>query len=276
MMAVKDKPAYPLTIEVGSEVISVLFQDEKFNASVRKIYLPFASDKEPQYLIKVKVNRRCGISAVSDRLTSSFDAKGTYTIESGEFKGLLDLQKKSGTLSLINGWSREIFVSVLANLCMAILFKKGALVFHASAVVKNGKAYIFSGPSGAGKSTIAQSSCGFRILSEELIGLLPRDDTFRAFALPYIEDRRFGSRAKGSFPVAALFKLAQDRRNYLKAIPKPLALADFFILPHGFQHLCTLADYFSVYHQLISGVSCYELHFTPDRSFWRCIDEYVN
>jgi len=275
-MVKKNKPTPCLTIEVGSEVISVVFQDEKFLEAVRQIYLPFMSNKKPQYLIKVEISRRCDAHAGSDTVISSLDAAGIYTIESGEFKGILDLKKKSGTLYLSAGWSQEILVSALTNLCMATLFKKGAMVFHASAVVKNNKAYIFSGPSGAGKSTVARVSRNYRILSEELIGFFRRNNTFRAFALPYIEDTRFTWRTNGSFRVAALFKLAKDRRNYLKAIPKPQALADFFILPYGFQHVCSLEDYFSVCHKLISSVPCYELHFTPDRSLWRCIDECVN
>jgi hypothetical protein len=83
-------------------------------------------------------------------------------------------------------------------------------------------------------------------------------------------------RAGGDFSVGGLFKLIKAKENRLKVIPKAQALADFFILPFGFEKFISFKDYFNRYNELIATTSCYGLHFLPDNSFWRCIDGRVN
>jgi len=59
----------------------------------------------------------------------------------------------------------NILVFATGTALAAILYQRGALLLHGSAVVHEGQAYIFCGQSGAGKSTLAgalsQAGCGF-------------------------------------------------------------------------------------------------------------------
>ena len=59
---------------------------------------------------------------------------------------------------------------VILNQCMAyFFFQEGKMSLHASSVIKNNKAFLFSGPSGSGKSSIAYMlSDSFKIISEDL------------------------------------------------------------------------------------------------------------
>ena len=63
----------------------------------------------------------------------------------------------------------------------AILYQRGALVLHASAVAWGGRAYAFCGPTGAGKSTLAAALCraGCRLISDDVTAL-GLDETGRA------------------------------------------------------------------------------------------------
>ncbi|NGM24193.1 hypothetical protein G3576_29660 [Roseomonas stagni] len=57
----------------------------------------------------------------------------------------------------------------------AILYQRGAMLLHASAVVHDGRAFLFCGPSGAGKSTLTaaltRAGCGF--LSDDVCAIEP-------------------------------------------------------------------------------------------------------
>ena len=161
----------------------------------------------------------------------------------------------------------------MENISIFAIIKEGGIVFHASGIVRNEKAYIFFGPSGSGKSTVAQASSKYGVLSEELIGIQPEDRGFKAFAIPYKTDTRFSKRLNSYFKIAGIFKLVRDRCNYLKPIPKPQALADFFILPLGLKHLISYNELLNRYCRLIKEVPCFELHFLPDSSFWKCIED---
>ncbi|MBU1325921.1 MAG: hypothetical protein KJ676_11820 [Alphaproteobacteria bacterium] len=68
----------------------------------------------------------------------------------------------------------DVLIFALGTGMSAILYQRGALLLHASAVVRDGRAYLFCGPSGAGKSTLSaalsRSGCGF--LSDDLSAVI--------------------------------------------------------------------------------------------------------
>jgi hypothetical protein len=266
---------YSLNIEVGKTPFTITFENKSAFEKVQKVYLPFSSNKACRYKITVKNSRAVQENSACGGV-ACFLKNGIYKIECAEFKGFLDLKRRAGCLYISAAHPEEVFISALTNIFTSVLLKQGALVFHASGVVKDNRAYIFLGPSGAGKSTVARASADFLVLSEELVGVHWSGGRFKAFALPYSGDTAFRRRAGGDFCVGGLFKLIKDRENRLKAIPKAQALADFFILPFGFEKFISFKDYFNRYNRLIATTSCYGLHFLPDNSFWSCIDGSVN
>ena len=69
----------------------------------------------------------------------------------------------------------DILIFVTGTMLSAILYQRGAFLLHGSAVVWNGRAFIFCGPSGAGKSTLASALCraGCEFLSDDLSMIQP-------------------------------------------------------------------------------------------------------
>lgn len=63
-----------------------------------------------------------------------------------------------------------------------VLFLRGIVCLHASAVATGDRAFAIIGPSGAGKSTTAAAfaKLGYRVLSDDIISLLERDGFFWA------------------------------------------------------------------------------------------------
>ncbi len=74
-------------------------------------------------------------------------------------------------------------VLTVGALCAFVLYLRGRLVLHASAVERDGVAIAFTGASGRGKSTTAALACaaGARLVTDDLLTVtLPDDGTARA------------------------------------------------------------------------------------------------
>lgn len=138
----------------------------------------------------------------------------------------------------------------------SILQHRGLLVFHASAVVIDGKAAMFLGTPGSGKSTIAavMHSFGYRVLSDEIVAvqaegdmpvvlsglpqirLLPESTKYIGFdpaTMPKIksdEDKTAYSAKKGfterSVPLKRVYVLKIGRENNLETMGPQLAFTE--------------------------------------------------
>lgn len=275
-MDLKKSCACALGIKVGDVPILVEFEEEALFDRVKNIYQRFKSKSRPLYRINIGACGYCREGANrQDKVFSSFK-KEIYRINCSEFKAQLDFENKIGWIRLAPTSSSEVITSALANLCMFILLKRGAMLFHACGVVKNNRAFIFSGPSGAGKSTVAKLSSNYAILSEELLGIYSSGKHFKVFPLPYAGDTVFFSQSARPFPLAAMLRLVKDRENFLEDVSKARASADFLIVPSQFNKFISFPEYFRAFNQLIGSTPCYNLHFRPDPSFWRCIDDKFN
>ena len=97
--------------------------------------------------------------------------------------------------------------SVLRIVHTLLLSAEGGFLLHASSVVRNGRAFLFTGPSGAGKTTI--------------VGLAPHDVTVLTDEISYVRSDRPTATSRSarrlletggeagesmSAPVAALFR----------------------------------------------------------------------
>lgn len=137
--------------------------------------------------------------------------------------------KNVGTITVRQG--REIIVDPLPgadevsvrfpliNAALAsILQHRGLLVFHASAVTIDGKAAIFMGCPGSGKSTIAAAmhSCGYSVLSDEVIAVQAEGDMLVVLSgLPHIRLVPESARYLGHDPeTMPKIRSDEDKRAY--------------------------------------------------------------
>ncbi|MCX5707989.1 MAG: hypothetical protein NTY14_03290 [Candidatus Omnitrophica bacterium] len=275
-MDFKRSCARALQIKVGDVPILVEFEEKALFDRTEKVYLRFKSKIKPLYRIDIRSTGYFRKSKkLRNKVISSF-RKDVYKINCSEFRAQLDLKNKTGWIRLDPVSSSEVITSALANLCMFILLKQGAMLFHACGVIKDKRAFIFSGPSGAGKSTVAKLSSNLAILSEELLGISYSGKHFKVFPLPYAGDAVFSRQSARPFPLAAVFRLVKDRSNFLEAVSKARSSVDLLILPAQLDKFISFDGYFRTFHRLIRVTPCYNLHFRPDPSFWRCIDDEFN
>jgi hypothetical protein len=117
---------------------------------------------------------------------------------------------------------------------------RGLEVFHASGVVLDGRALLFSGPPGAGKSSLAAALVRARgqLLSDDAVALALNDGTLTAYAgsvvlqLRAAEDRQLS--ADGRATLGRPANSAFGKQRYVnESVPDPAPFGGLFLLEHS-------------------------------------------
>lgn len=114
------------------------------------------------------------------------------------------------------------------------VLRQGGVVLHSAGLVLDDRGFIFVGRSGAGKTTLTRKAhaAGAGVLSDDINLLLPGDDGYRAFAVPFTgEFGRTLSQAglRESYPVAGLALLSQGERLMTRPVPPSRAVARLLV-----------------------------------------------
>lgn len=177
-----------------------------------------------------------------------------------------------------SGRTFPVLLSPALEVLFHILFTEnqwGALL-HASAVVEDGEAILFSGISGAGKSTMLrlwQKHTNAHLLNDDRIILRKQDNGFRAYGTPWHGSLPVAS--SRSAPLHKIFVIQHAPRNYVRELSvseaaKALLARSFPPIWGAKQLSFTLAFLEDVAHQ----VPCYELGYVPTSDiieFVRCV-----
>jgi hypothetical protein len=112
------------------------------------------------------------IEAMPDICRLTYESIGSFRVESGE-RVIADPVSDD---IVEQETFRRLFENSLLGL---ILFQRGHLVLHASAVSVDGQGVVFLGPRGAGKSTTAATfeKMGYRLLEDDAVGITFPDGT---------------------------------------------------------------------------------------------------
>jgi hypothetical protein len=114
---------------------------------------------------------------------------------------------------------------------------RGLEVFHASGVVLDGRALLFSGPPGAGKSSLAAAlvRAGGQLLSDDAVALTLSEGALTAYAgsvvlqLRDAEDQRLSADARAV--LGRVESSAFGKQRYLsEGVPDPVPLGGLFLL----------------------------------------------
>jgi len=148
---------------------------------------------------------------------------------------------------------------------------QGKGLFHASGIVRNGRAHLFIGPSGAGKSTVASMSAAHNctVIHDDHVTVYSTQAgqyLVTSLSLP----------TQGS-PLAATFFLTQDTIDQL--VPLSSLMTARRLLESSFDsggrqllYGHTLEGAFAVCADIARSVPGYELHFRRAPDFWDVID----
>ena len=178
---------------------------------------------EPAYVFRARAGELPSYGEFTNRAVRS-GANGLVA-EGGERLGELDLSSRRAEL-IADPRLQATEVLLRAAVMLEVLARGGCL-FHASATVVDGRAYLFPGPSGAGKSTLAKLSAA--PLSDDLCAVVPEGDGFVVHATPWWTGRTL------SAPLAGVYTLSWDGEG-LTELPRAAGLR------HLASHMALVVD----------------------------------
>ncbi len=260
-----------LTIEVAGIPTSLTINDTGLFVQLQDLYREFISGRDCE--INIDINLQDAFERREAAPFGIFFLHDKVVISTDKFSGFLDISKQNGRVDIFCKWHISALGNFLKNVYSILIMKKGGLMLHASGVARRNRAYIFFGPSGSGKSTVARLSYPGAILSDDLAVIMRANGLYKAFGTPYWGDMKANNGMNRSFEVAGLFKLVQDTDVYLKRLARPRAVAEVIAVPNISGGLGVTDSLLQLSCELFNRTPCYEMHFLPDNSFWRCIDE---
>lgn len=241
-------------------------KDKRFIADLKQRYRHFLGCREKRKAVRINIRI---IDKLPDEAAITSTPK-TIRLANHQLRGTFNPAERIAHLQLLNRNPVESLDIFLRNLYTVLLLNEQGLVLHAAGIVRKRGAYIFFGTSGSGKTTVARFSSRYSILSDDQVFIKQINGSFRA--CPVRDGKVFNG--AGPFSIAGLFYLVKDKKVFLRKMPISQALAKIITIPNLPQELIPFEELLNRFAQLLEAIPCFELHFLPDGSFWRCIDGY--
>jgi hypothetical protein len=260
---------YEVVIEIGGIAIALRTTDAEFASLLRRRYGDYVKPAvEPEFTFHVELGPPDMFDADAD--VEVWCQEGEWRMQRGDFQASWLPEKRSGHVrQSMNPYSIDSVLRIVHTLLLA---RTGGFLLHASSVVRNGKAFLFSGLSEAGKTTIARlAPPDAQLLTDEASYVCKVGAEYMAHGTPFAGE--LGEPGKNiSAPVAALYLLEKAAENRMI----PVAPADaarrllrnilFFshdekLVHQVFQSACTF----------VATVPVFQLSFFPDQHVWELI-----
>lgn len=257
-------------LTIGPLRVIVAAPDSAVHAAVRSAYRAFAADHAPApHALTVRADYTPGPAPAAWPFT--FD-RGVLRFTAAHCSGSLDLSAQPAYLNVIAPHPFEP-IDYFVRAALALLaFEAGGLLFHAAGLARRGNGYAFFGYSGSGKTTVARVSADAVILNDDLVILLPVANQWRMYATPFSNATQVTPADPQSVPLAALYRLVQDRRVFVEPIEPAAAIAEVIASspvvnadPDRTLALLARAE------RLVGAVPVQRLHFLPEPSFWAAV-----
>lgn len=150
-------------------------------------------------------------------------------------------------------------------ICREILDNYDGLFFHSSALMFDGKAYLFSAPSGTGKSThtaLWRKHFGgkVRMINDDKPIIRKKDGIFYVYGTPWMGKSDIG--ANISAPLKAVFLLERDSKNYAEKVSVGKVFSKLLEATLVSKNQERMSKILELYDEIFSTVDLYSLHCT--------------
>lgn len=154
------------------------------------------------------------------------------------------------------------------------IMKRGGFLLHSSGIAKGNESFLFFGTSGDGKSTIVElgKGRGGKVLSDDLIIVSPENDGFVAYGAPFFGVLPQKEKGKMPYKIKSVYRLRKSDDTFVKQISKGVALG--LLVSHCqfvFNEKIRNEILIPIVIKFLEKVSCFELYFRKDESFWDLI-----
>jgi len=273
-------------LQIGEFCCSLRFTDSNYATSVRNYFDGFLSEEDHDLLIDVEVVMHDKwIDIPSSLILSKTVIGNKFDLSSGLLRGSLDLANNRAKIEIKKVIFRNarIFEHFLYQVYYTLLKKRypdnkpNNFLVHASAVSRNGKGLVFTGPSGSGKTTIANLSSDYTVLNDEVVIIGKKNGLLQVTSTPF--NAEFKNKKNISVPLKAIFFIRHGKVNCIKKLSAGGFTKDMFpevivpipLLSTDKAH--ALGEMVDFCAWVAGEIPCYELHFIPNKSVWKCIDE---
>ena len=241
------------------------------------------ADREPQIDVQVRRAPADGflqLVATNEpeyyRLMTEYDGD-RLRCWSYRFAGWFSAKEGRGGLVLCDADGRG-FESSLENFLRVVYatlaLGRGGFLLHSAGLVQDGRAHLLFGPSGSGKTTSCRLAGGARIVSDDLILVLPGEDGGgpRAVSIPFRGHHAELPRAQTSFPVAGFYRLVQDQEVRLDELSLARGISELLgSLPFVTERSENGTAILEALEVAVRRVPVFRLHFRKDAAFWDLI-----
>ncbi len=272
-------------LRIGKAVVSLAFRREDealaFEEYFRRPSRPGPGD------VRLKVSFRDEVRGLTEIpnslfLTKKGDGNG-FSVADGLIKGRFSAKSGEGELVvqaiILEGNFARIFEQILYQAYWSAVRRKGlaSLLLHSSALVRDGKGYVFTGRSGSGKSTVAGMGGGAKVLNDEIAAIGESSEgAMSVFDTPF--NGFFGAKEEGSAPLVGIMLLEQaglHRITRARSAECVKTLSKEIIPPMGLETPYSPSIYWQMLElaeKLCASVPLYRMEFLPDPGFWKCIE----
>lgn len=190
------------------------------------------------------------------------------------FNGIIDIDRCEGNLIINNRRPIETVDYALRVVYSFLAHKVHGFLFRAAGIVRNKKAYLFAGHSGCGKTTASKNSLEYQVLNDDLLVLRRLKDEWMVFGTPFWNPTQVKP-SNANAKLAGIYFLVQDKQVFLEPISTGQALAEFIAsVPVISIDPVRSGQLFQRGLKMFNEISAYRLHFLPDNSFWKVIQEH--
>ncbi|MBU0567040.1 PqqD family peptide modification chaperone [bacterium] len=262
---------YETRVEIGGVVFSIKTDDYKLKRLIKKRFKTFVSKNTPDLFIEVQIREQIQTKGFGE--IEVVKGKGENLFIHSPYAGLVDLEQRKGKLAIR---MREDVspVETFLRICSSYFLPDyDGVLLHAASVNSYNKGFVFCGQSECGKSTIARLSRRYSVFTDEISIIRRIGNTYRVFSTPFWGEMQGGiADVNSSAKVETIFFPRKNKKVYLKKITSFKSLPEIMRSTLFFANDDVRAQkIFELCHGIAEKIPCYELHFLPDNSFWRCI-----
>lgn len=258
-----------IVVEVGDVPVALQTNNAALLEQLERRFHRFANGPNAaRFAFDITVVPEAGLNPDADVEVST--QGGRWEMRRGDFHATWDPDAKRG--SIRQALSPYAADSVLRILHTLLLCREQGFLLHASSVVRNGRAFLFTGPSGAGKTTIVRHAPEDAVvLTDEISYVKRQGDAYCAYGTPFAGEWADVG-APIAAPIAAIFQLARGPVTTRTRLERSATVRVLMRNILFFANDSTLAGHvFDTACDFAAGVPAYRLAFAPGPEVWETL-----